>query len=132
MGKILAGTFFAFLGTFPLESLAASNNQPLPPWLENLISDQSRNLYPDEIEESSYGGKRTYLITHADQADTGHEHVLRDDDGKEICEFGGFAGRVTSGSCDIEKIEYERTVADGKPRQDPERNSGAPPGQSAR
>jgi hypothetical protein len=45
-----------------------------------------------------------------DRFDMGDEHTLFSEDGKEICKFGGYAGHVTSGVCNIERIIYVRTL----------------------
>jgi hypothetical protein len=63
------------------------------------------------IEESVYQGRRAFLVMPADRgADTGNEHVLHAEDGRIICEFGGFVGHVTVGSCDIDAIKFVRTL----------------------
>ena len=64
----------------------------------------------DVIEKFVYNGQRAFLFNRGDRADTGDEHVLFGEDGKQICQFGGFVGRVTAGSCDIDKITYVRTL----------------------
>ena len=82
----------------------------LPPWVNALIErqpSQSRLI----VEESIYQGNRVFLVMPPNRApDTGNEHVLHADDGRIICEFGGFVGEVTVGSCDIDGIKYVRTV----------------------
>lgn len=82
----------------------------LPAWVNTLIGQQapqSRTV----VEESIYQGHRAFLVMPADRApDSGNEHVLHAEDGHIICEFGGFAGHVTVGSCDIEGIKYVRTL----------------------
>jgi hypothetical protein len=42
--------------------------------------------------------------------DSGNEHILYDDRGNTICEFGGFAGNVTKGECDISNVNYRKTL----------------------
>jgi len=88
----------------------ATKADALPDWITRLIQDQ-----PDGgktvIEESLYRGNRTFLVSMEDRCcDSGNEHILRSEDGRTICEFGGFAGQVTTGSCDIEGIKYVRTL----------------------
>jgi hypothetical protein len=63
------------------------------------------------IEEVVYQGRRAFLVFPPDRAfDSGNEHVLHSEDGRIICEFGGFVGQVTVGACDINGIKYVRTV----------------------
>jgi hypothetical protein len=83
---------------------------PLPSWLAKLIAVQPRKS-GTVIEEASYRGRRVFEIMPSDRApDSGNEHVLRAEDGRIICEFGGIAGHVTVGSCDIEQIKFVRTL----------------------
>ena len=42
--------------------------------------------------------------------DSGNENVLRSEDGRIICEFGGLAGQVAVGSCDMEGINFVQTL----------------------
>jgi hypothetical protein len=70
-----------------------------------------------EVEESRYNGRRVYEFDFGDRCcDRGNEHALYSEDGKLICEFGGFAGHVTSGSCDFGKVVYRRTLIQSKRR----------------
>jgi hypothetical protein len=63
------------------------------------------------VEESIYQGHRVFEVMPPDRApDSGREHVLHSEDGRIICEFGGFVGEVRVGSCDIERIKYVRTI----------------------
>jgi len=63
------------------------------------------------VEESIYQGHRAFLVMPPDRApDSGNEQVLHSDDGRIICEFGGFVGQVSAGTCDINGIKYVRTV----------------------
>lgn len=83
---------------------------PLPGWLAKLIASQSPKS-GTVVEEASYRGHRVFEILPGDRAeDSGNEHVLYADDGRVICEFGGFAGHVTAGRCDIGQIRFVRTV----------------------
>jgi len=90
--------------------VGAAANKPLPEWVTQLIAGQpprSRTV----VEEATYMGKRVFEVLPGDRApDSGNEHVLRSEDGRVICEFGGFAGQVASGSCDMDKIMFVRTL----------------------
>ena len=81
-----------------------------PAWIVKLIAaqrTQSRTL----IEEDQYRGRRVFVVMPLDRGpDTGNEHVLHAEDGHVICEFGGIAGRLTRGSCDIGQIRFGRTL----------------------
>lgn len=99
--------------TSPKESEATraepqrAQEAPLPEWLTALIKQQPAN----SIEESVYQGKRAYLIMPADRnPDSGNEHILYSGDGHIICEFGGLAGHVTVGSCDMNGIKFVQTL----------------------
>ncbi len=91
-------------------SWATETNGSLPPWLAKAIAEEKKTARPGTFEESTYQGKRVYLFIRGDRVDTGDEHVLFSKDGEEICKFGGYVGRVTSGVCDIDKIIYVRTL----------------------
>jgi hypothetical protein len=81
----------------------------LPKWLTALVEQLPAS--GTTVEESRYQGRRTFEVMPGDRApDSGNEHVLYSEDGKVICEFGGFAGHVTVGSCDIGAIKYVRTI----------------------
>jgi hypothetical protein len=97
----------AFLAQLCLsgEQLAA-----LPQWLLRAIEADRKSGHSGSFEEESYEGKRVFQFTRGDRADTGDEHILFSEEGKEICKFGGFVGQVTSGVCDIHKIVYVRTL----------------------
>lgn len=82
----------------------------LPAWLQQQVSDGGR--FPPVIEETTYNGRLAYHILATDRYDTGDEHSLFTADGRLICRFGGVAGVVTSGSCDLDRIVYVRTVYD--------------------
>lgn len=68
--------------------------------------------FPPVIEQVTYGGQTAYHTVATDRYDTGDEHSLFSEDGQLICRFGGYAGQVTSGSCDLEGIVYVRTLYD--------------------
>lgn len=97
-------------------ALAEGKAQPLPAWINKIIAERKAGKSRDVIEESRFDGKRAYLFTSGLRADTGDEHVLYSEDGKELCKFGGFVGIVTSGACEIEKITYVRTIYGGNSR----------------
>jgi hypothetical protein len=89
-------------------SLSAAAPASLPSWVTQLTA--ARPL-PKVVEEVSYEGKRALEVHPGDRrADSGNEHVLLSDQGRVICEFGGYVPRVTSGSCDIGKIVYVRAI----------------------
>ena len=83
---------------------------PLPQWVDKAITELRTSHSPDVYEESTYNGKRAFLLIVAEHTDMGDEHILFSEDGQEICKFGGLVGKVTSGACDIEKIKYVRTI----------------------
>ena len=107
----------ALLGATP--GLCA--DAPLPTWVRALIAKQpartSTARRHDVVEEAIYDGKRVFEVLPGDLApDSGYEHVLYSEGGSMICTFGGFAGHVTAGSCDIGKIIYQRTLYPPRPR----------------
>jgi len=97
--------------------LAEGASTSLPVWVTKAIAERQAARSRDVIEESAYGGNRVFEIISGYRFDTGDEHVLFGEDGKEICKFGGFAGHVTSGSCDIAKVIYVRTLYQPKRQQ---------------
>ena len=105
---LLAWTFGLFL--LVLTTSIVSADDPLPAWLDKAISELQRSRSRDVIEEATYNGRKVFVFISGDRADTGDEQVLIGEDGKEICQFGGFVGRVTAGACDIGKINYVRTL----------------------
>jgi hypothetical protein len=84
----------------------AADPQPLPKWLQEAIAANAKKKTPDTYEESLYLGNRAFHMIRGDRADTGDEHLLFAEDGRQICQFGGFVGRVTAGSCELDKIIY--------------------------
>jgi len=88
----------------------------LPQWLQKAIGLEKASTHPGSFEEATYDGKRVFQFTRGDLSDTGDEHTLFSEDGKEICKFGGFVGHVTSGSCSINKIIYVRTLCSRRVR----------------
>ncbi|HWY63271.1 MAG TPA: hypothetical protein VNW15_15325 [Rhizomicrobium sp.] len=98
-----------FIALIAHEASAAESKYAIPAWLNQAIADRRASKSPDVIEEATYQGKRMFVLHHG-VPDSGHEHMLLNADGKEICQFGGFVGRVTSGACDIGKIIYVRTL----------------------
>jgi hypothetical protein len=95
-----------------LAQLCLSGEQAaaLPQWLLRAIEAEKKSAHPGSFEEETYEGTRVFQFASGDRADTGDEHILFSEDGKEICRFGGFVGHVTSGVCDIHKIVYVRTL----------------------
>jgi hypothetical protein len=90
--------------------LAAEKAAALPKWLLSAMEVDRKSAHPGTFEEASYEGKRVFQFTRGDRADTGDEHILFSEDGKEICKFGGFAGHVISGSCSIGRITFVRAL----------------------
>jgi len=90
--------------------LATEQDAPLPQWLFKAIAGERKLPCPGKFEEATYEGKRVFELICSDRFDTGDEHTLFSEEGKEICKFGGLAGHVTSGVCDIHKIIYLRTL----------------------
>lgn len=81
----------------------------LPAWVGALI--RQPRFKRSEIEAVIYQGRNAFLVMPADRApDSGNEHILYSEDGRIICEFGGFAGHVTLGSCDMNDIKFNRTL----------------------
>jgi hypothetical protein len=81
----------------------------LPKWLTAMVAQLPAN--GTIVEEAVYQGRRTFVVMPRDRpADGGNEHILYSEDGTVICEFGGIGGHVTVGSCDLEAIEYVRTL----------------------
>ncbi len=93
---------------------AHADQTSLPAWLKKTLAEQRNRTYPYVIEEVTYDNKRAFEFDRTDEFDTGDEHILKDKEGKEICKFGGYVGRVTSGLCDIDKIKYVRTLTPSK------------------
>ena len=89
---------------------ATEQAPPLPQWLLKAIEAERKSPRHGSFEEARYEGKRVFEYIRGDRFDTGDEHTLFSEDGKEICRFGGFVGRVTSGACDIERIIYVRKL----------------------
>jgi hypothetical protein len=85
-------------------------NSTLPLWVTKAIADHRATRSRDIIEEQNYGGKRAFEFTSGTQFDTGDEHVLFAEGGKQICRFGGYVGHVSRGECDLRKIKYIRTL----------------------
>jgi hypothetical protein len=111
MGWWIVSVASVFTSAFALvQPSAAAAAQPLPAWITKAIAERQHTKSSDVIEEASYEGKRVFEIILGDRFDTGDEHILLSDDGKQICKFGGFVGRVTSGSCAISKVTYVRTL----------------------
>jgi hypothetical protein len=108
--KVFLWSWFLIFVAVSSIAFASTDDMPLPPWLNKMIIVQTHAKDPDRIEECVYDGKRAFLVTHTDRFDTGDEHVLLSEEGKEICQFGGYVWRVTSGACDITKIQHKRTV----------------------
>lgn len=79
-------------------------------WIDRLLADQ-RSGSKTKIAAVEYKGQLAFLVLPEDRVpDSGNEHILYDINGDVICEFGGVVGRVASGSCDIEKIEFRKQL----------------------
>ena len=109
-GRLCPIFFWTVLSLTVQPILAEGGTQDFPAWVTKVILEHRNSRSRDIIEESAYNGQRTFLFIRGDRADTGDEHVLFGEDGKQICKFGGYVGRVTAGSCDIDKITYVRTL----------------------
>jgi hypothetical protein len=102
--------FFLSIGAAAGTASASPPQAPLPAWVTSLIRQQPQHSRT-VIEESVYQGHRAFLVMPSDRApDSGNEHVLHSEGGKVICEFGGFAGHVTVGSCNMSGIKFVRTL----------------------
>lgn len=79
-------------------------------WIETLIARQ-RQGSATVIEAVEYEVRRAFHVMPEDRPDDGgDEHVLYDEVGNLICEFGGNAGHVTNGACDIKKIIFRKRL----------------------
>ncbi|WP_148649417.1 DUF6970 domain-containing protein [Novosphingobium barchaimii] len=84
-------------------------------WIDRLVASQRWGSHT-VIEAVEYKGQTAVHVLPEDRpADGGNEHILYDQRGNVICEFGGIVGRVTKGSCEISKINYLKTVFPKKP-----------------
>jgi hypothetical protein len=92
------------------QGITAKTDTALPEWLLSAINAERKSALPGTFVEARYRGKRVFEFNRGDRFDTGDEHVLFSEDGKEICVFGGYAGHVTSGSCVIEMIVFVRKL----------------------
>jgi hypothetical protein len=94
------------------QSAAVSAQTPsMPAWLNKRMADREKSYNRiEKVEESQYLGRRAFQIFQGKVRDANNEHQLLSDDGKLICEFGGIAGHVVSGNCDIDKIVYVKTL----------------------
>ena len=91
---------------------ALAKSDALPNWIKQIIAKQPPHSHTS-VEETRYNGRRAFLIMPEDRApDSGNEHILYADSGHIICEFGGMAGRVSVGSCNIDEIRFVRTLFD--------------------
>jgi hypothetical protein len=103
----------ASLATAACESRSApAPDASLPAWLRRQVSEGGR--FPPVIEQVTYNGQPAYHTIATDRFDTGDEHGLFTADGRLICRFGGYAGRVTSGSCDMDRIIFVSTLYDAE------------------
>lgn len=113
MRQVIETAFIALLAgvTFvSSRSLAETARRPLPVWVSKEIARLRETQSRDEIEEATYNGGRVFEFISGERFDTGDEHSLFTEGGKKLCQFGGFVGHVTSGSCDIRKIVFVRTL----------------------
>jgi len=94
----------------PLAEEQQVQKKALPVWVTALIKQQPPKS-ATVIEESTYLGRRAFLIMPSDRADdSGNEHILRSEDGRIICEFGGLGGHVSVGSCDMDAIVFVQSL----------------------
>jgi hypothetical protein len=90
---------------------APSVEEPLlPPTVAAAVAEGRISTNLLVVEEVTYQGDMAFHIIDSSFFDIGDEHALLDEDGQVICRFGGFAGQVASGSCDIAQIIYVRTL----------------------
>jgi len=99
------------IAAFGHQHLAAQKTPAtLPAWVVRLIAAQHRQS-KTVVEEGTYQGRRVFEVLPSDRApDSGNEHVLHAEDGHVICEFGGIAGQVTRGRCNVGQINFSRTL----------------------
>lgn len=103
----------ASLATAACESRSVpAPDAALPAWLRRQVSEGGQ--FPPVIEQVTYNGRPAYHTIATDRFDTGDEHALFTTDGELICRFGGYAGRVTSGSCDMDRIIFVSTLYDAE------------------
>lgn len=101
MSAIAFGIIFLVLAAVALAEGAAA----LPDWLARPITERKVSSKILAIFEASYDDQRAFVFV------TGVEdYELLDERGKSICEYGGFAGQVRSGSCNPHKVVLGRTV----------------------
>ncbi len=98
---------FAIASTILLITIACAETSSLPNWVTRLAAEQPESV----IKEVSYKGQRAFVVRPSDRSfDAGNEFVLHAEDGRIICEYGGLAIEITSGSCDIDKIVTVKTL----------------------
>lgn len=85
---------------------ADTGNSGVPTWVQNWITQLKKSKSRHTIERSTYKGKPAFLWIDGYMADTGDEHILYSETGQRICVFGGFAGHVTAGQCEINEIVW--------------------------
>jgi hypothetical protein len=116
--KVACLVAFAIMELWPLAACQNRQSPPrdaaIPAWLGKFVSGSGPT--PPVIERALYEGQPAFELTATDRADTGDEHSLYSAGGTLICRFGGYTARVTSGSCDLNKIVYVGTVYDPKRR----------------
>ena len=96
--------------------LVSAAGEPVPSWMIKFIASQSSGSRT-VIEEAAYKGKRVFEVLPGERAaDIGNEHVLYSDEGRVICEFGGFVGKVTRGTCEIGEVQFVKTLYPNLPR----------------
>lgn len=107
--NVLIPLIFLF-GIWDSLSAERADSHPLPVWVSNMMKSEPHKSGTN-IEEAKYKGRRVFIIMPFNRGpDTGNEDILYSEDGKIICEFGGIVGQVSSGSCDIDKIKFVRTI----------------------
>jgi hypothetical protein len=115
--KVARLTLFAVVALIPLMSCTGPRlpaDRSIPEWLRQVVSASRRP--PPEIEKVTYKGQPAFNLVATDRADTGGEHALYSAGGTLICRYGGLVGRVTTGSCDLDKIIYLSTLYDPRNR----------------
>ena len=94
----------------PVQRKSSGSRGQDAPWIDSLLADQQSGSNT-VIEAVEYLGQAAFHVLPEDRdADSGNEHILYDQYGNLICEYGGIVGRVTKGACDFEKIVFRKRL----------------------
>jgi len=91
--------------TAPAESMTWVSDPSLPDWVTKVMVDHRDARSWGSVEQATYRGDSVFLV-HGERED----QTLFAENGVEICRFGGLAGIVMAGDCDIGQIRYVRTL----------------------